>query len=64
MYYLMNRAGKKLSQFDIQQTIPKLVYRKNDWIIFSTIEEASNYLTYILKHNVGKNLEIMKSKGF
>lgn len=62
MYYLANKAGKKLSAFHSNDIKPKLLFRKNDWIIFSTVEEACNYLNYILSYGVGKNLEIIKNK--
>lgn len=61
MYYLINKAGKRLSAFYPNDLKPKLVYREGDWYCYQTLEEAEKHLNYILGFNIGNTLVICQS---
>ena len=59
-YILKNRRGQKLSGFypNAGEKSKFLAYRKNDYICYSTPEEAADHLRYIQSHNVGRSLNV------
>jgi len=59
-YVLRNSKGQKLSGFypNAGNKAKFLAYRRNDYICYSTPEEAVDHLGYIRSHDVGRSLEV------
>jgi len=61
-FVLVNKSGIPLSAYrenDHSKSMHgKLVYQRNNWISFSTREEAQDYLIYLLQHSIGFGLRI------
>ena len=64
MYYIINKSGKRLSQFVPNDIKQKLLFRNNDYYSYATSNEARHHLEYINTHGVGKNLSIVKGADY
>lgn len=57
--YILSNGKSRLSGFYPNQ-INKLAYRKNDYIVFSSLKEANKQLLFIRQFYNGKSLKIKK----
>ena len=64
MYYIINKSGKRLSQFRGYDSKPKLLFGNRDCYIYTTYNEAIHHLEYIQTHGIGKNLSIVKGADY
>ena len=64
MYYIINKSGKRLSQFVPNAIKPKLLFRNRDYYVYPTHNEAIHHLKYIQTHGIGKTLSIVKGVDY